>query len=69
MAQGDRGIIEFQYDYPGKYMFHAHQAEFTDKGWMGLFDVKPNAVQTTTTAAATTATDTPSNSVKDLNYS
>jgi FtsP/CotA-like multicopper oxidase with cupredoxin domain len=69
MAQGDRGIVEFRYDYPGKYMFHAHQAEFTDKGWMGLFDVKPNAIQTTTTAAATTATDTPSNSVKDLNYS
>lgn len=41
LAQGDRGIIEFKYDYPGKYMFHAHQTEFTDLGWMGLFDVKP----------------------------
>ncbi len=41
LAQGDRGIIEFKYDYPGKYMFHAHQTEFTDLGWMGIFDVKP----------------------------
>jgi manganese oxidase len=40
LSQGDRGIIEFQYDYPGKYMFHAHVTEFTDLGWMGLFDVK-----------------------------
>ena len=40
LAQGDRGIIEFQYDYPGKYMFHAHVTEFTDLGWMGFFDVK-----------------------------
>jgi manganese oxidase len=39
LAQGDRGIIEFKYDYPGEYMFHAHQTEFTDKGWMGLFKV------------------------------
>lgn len=42
LSQGDRGIIEFQYDYPGKYMFHAHQTEFTDLGWMGLFEVKPS---------------------------
>jgi len=40
LAQGDRGIIEFKYDYPGTYMFHAHQTEFTNKGWMGLFNVK-----------------------------
>ncbi len=42
LSQGDRGILEFKYDYPGEYMFHAHQVEFTDKGWMGLFDVKSN---------------------------
>jgi len=46
LAQGDRGIIEFQYDYPGKYMFHAHVTEFTDLGWMGLFDVKPKPLIT-----------------------
>jgi FtsP/CotA-like multicopper oxidase with cupredoxin domain len=43
-SQGDRGIMEFTYDYPGTYMFHAHQAEFTDLGWMGLFDVRGNPV-------------------------
>ena len=44
LTQGDRGIMEFIYDYPGTYMFHAHQAEFTDLGWMGLFDVRGNPV-------------------------
>ncbi len=48
LSQGDRGIIEFKYDYPGKYMFHAHRTEFTDLGWMGLFDVKPSTPATTT---------------------
>lgn len=40
LANGDRGILEFTYDYPGTYMFHAHQTLFTDLGWMGLFDVR-----------------------------
>ena len=42
LSQGDRGIMEFTYAYPGTYMFHAHQTEFTDLGWMGLFDVRGN---------------------------
>ena len=44
LTQGDRGIMEFTYDFPGTYMFHAHQAEFTDLGWMGLFDVRGDPV-------------------------
>ena len=44
LSQGDRGIMEFTYAYPGTYMFHAHQTEFTDLGWMGLFDVRGNSV-------------------------
>jgi FtsP/CotA-like multicopper oxidase with cupredoxin domain len=43
-SQGDRGIMEFRYAYPGTYMFHAHQTEFTDLGWMGLFDVRGDPV-------------------------
>lgn len=39
LAQGQRGIIEMTYKYPGKYMFHAHQSEFSDLGWMGIFNV------------------------------
>ena len=35
----DRGILEFSYKFPGQYMFHAHQSEFTELGWMGYFDV------------------------------
>lgn len=40
MSQGERGIIEFSYKYPGAYMFHAHKTEFAEKGWMSLFMVK-----------------------------
>jgi len=39
MSQGDRGVLEFTPEYPGRYMLHAHQAEFSEKGWMGFFDV------------------------------
>lgn len=39
LGQGNRGIMELEYKYPGKYMFHAHVTEFTDLGWMGFFDV------------------------------
>ena len=37
MNQAERGIMEFKYKYPGKYMFHAHKTEFAEKGWMGTF--------------------------------
>jgi manganese oxidase len=42
MSQGERGILEFTYKYPGDYMFHAHKTEFAEKGWMGLFRVLDN---------------------------
>ncbi|QRM31607.1 multicopper oxidase domain-containing protein [Microvirga sp. VF16] len=40
-CQAQRGIVEFAYrDHEtGLYMFHAHQSEFTELGWMGMFDV------------------------------
>lgn len=40
LCQGERAVLEFSYKYPGKYMFHAHQSEFSELGWMGFFDVK-----------------------------
>lgn len=39
-SQGERGIMEFTYTYPGKYLVHAHKTEFAEKGWTGLFLVK-----------------------------
>jgi manganese oxidase len=45
MSQGERGILEFSYKYPGKYMFHAHKTEFAEKGWTGLFLVKDETAQ------------------------
>jgi len=40
MSQGERAVLEFSYNYTGKYMFHAHKTEFAEKGWTGLFEVK-----------------------------
>ncbi|MBI3016300.1 MAG: multicopper oxidase domain-containing protein [Candidatus Tectomicrobia bacterium] len=39
LCQGERCVLEFTYKYPGKYMFHAHQSEFAELGWMGFFEV------------------------------
>ena len=38
-GQAQRGILEFSYKYPGKYMFHAHVTEFAELGWNGMFEV------------------------------
>lgn len=38
LGQGERHILEFELEYPGKYMFHAHQSEFAELGWMGMFE-------------------------------
>lgn len=40
LAQGQRGILEFRYKYPGRYMFHAHKTEFAELGWTGVFEVE-----------------------------
>ena len=37
LCQGERVILETIFRYPGEYMFHAHQSEFAELGWMGLF--------------------------------
>ena len=41
-SQTERGIMEFEYDFPGKYLFHAHKVEFSEKGWVGVFLVNDN---------------------------
>jgi FtsP/CotA-like multicopper oxidase with cupredoxin domain len=41
-CQAQRGILEIDYsDHdPGLYMFHAHQSEFAELGWMSFFEVE-----------------------------
>src|SRR5687767_14215685 len=39
LCQGQRGILEWRFPYTGRYMFHAHQSEFTELGWQGFFEV------------------------------
>jgi len=38
-CQAQRGILEFTYRWPGNYMFHAHQSEFAELGWMSNFNI------------------------------
>jgi FtsP/CotA-like multicopper oxidase with cupredoxin domain/peroxiredoxin len=38
MCQAERAILEFKLRWPGLYMFHAHQSEFAELGWMGAFE-------------------------------
>jgi FtsP/CotA-like multicopper oxidase with cupredoxin domain len=40
LGQAQRGMLEFSYRYPGKYMFHAHVTEFAELGWTGVFEVE-----------------------------
>jgi manganese oxidase len=39
LTQGERGILEIDFQNTGLFMFHAHQSEFTELGWMGFFNV------------------------------
>lgn len=39
LMQGQRGILEFSFRHPGRYMFHAHKTEFAELGWTGVFEV------------------------------
>jgi len=52
LSQTERGIMEFEYTYPGKYLFHAHKVEFSEKGWVGIF----------------LARDNPSKPIEDVDY-
>src|SRR6266511_749807 len=39
LAQGERGILEIDFANTGTFMFHGHQSEFAELGWMGFFEV------------------------------
>jgi manganese oxidase len=40
LCQGERAVLEFTYKHAGHFMFHAHQSEFAELGWSGVFDVR-----------------------------
>ena len=39
LTQGERAVLEMTFPYTGDYMFHAHQSEFAELGWMSFFRV------------------------------
>ncbi|MBI3362624.1 MAG: multicopper oxidase domain-containing protein [Chloroflexi bacterium] len=38
MCQGERHVLEFTLEYPGRYMIHAHQSELAELGWLGFLE-------------------------------
>jgi FtsP/CotA-like multicopper oxidase with cupredoxin domain len=44
MCQGERHILEFELGHSGLHMFHAHQSEFAELGWMGFFEARPRTL-------------------------
>jgi len=40
LGQGERAVLEFTYKHAGPFMFHAHQSEFAELGWAGIFNVQ-----------------------------
>ena len=40
LCQGERGVLEFAFKHAGRFMFHAHQSEFAELGWTGIFNVR-----------------------------
>ncbi len=40
LCQGERAILEFTYNHEGPFLFHAHQSEFAELGWTGMFLVR-----------------------------
>ena len=56
LCQGERAILETTFRYPGDFMFHAHQSEFAELGWMGLFR-RGGAAARDATALAASALD------------
>jgi FtsP/CotA-like multicopper oxidase with cupredoxin domain len=46
LCQGERAILETTWRYPGDFMFHAHQSEFAELGWMGTFRAEAAARET-----------------------
>ena len=45
-CQGERMVLETTFRYPGDFMFHAHQSEFAELGWMGLFRAESDRRET-----------------------
>lgn len=39
LCQGERAVLEFTSEFTGPFLFHAHQSEFAELGWTGMFTV------------------------------
>ncbi len=55
MGQGERHILEFSLTFPGQHMFHAHQSEFSELGWLGIFEASESGSAATEFTQASVA--------------
>ncbi|MGD2217916.1 MAG: multicopper oxidase domain-containing protein [Gemmatimonadales bacterium] len=55
MCQGERHVLEFELENAGLHMFHAHQSDFAELGWMGFFDARPASLASKTPTDRTDA--------------
>ena len=39
LGMAERSTLDIVFREPGKYMFHSHISEFSELGWMGVFEV------------------------------
>lgn len=39
LCQGERSVLEFSYKFKGDFLFHSHQNEFAERGWLGILRV------------------------------
>jgi FtsP/CotA-like multicopper oxidase with cupredoxin domain len=51
LSIAERAILEFQYDFPGTYMFQCHVSEHMEQGLMGWFNVVEEKAQRAAAAA------------------
>jgi FtsP/CotA-like multicopper oxidase with cupredoxin domain len=45
MGQAERAVLDLRFRHPGPFMFHAHKTEFSELGWMGMFEVAAGGVE------------------------
>jgi len=65
LCQAERAIIEFRLRHPGQYMFHAHQSEFAELGWMGVFEASDADSPAINAASGSTGYPAPSFELSD----
>ncbi len=66
LCQAERAVLEFRLRWPGQYMFHAHQSEFAELGWMGVFEAIDASETIADASGISKNSDAPKFSLRDV---